>query len=453
VTKTVVKHSVDGGGTEQVTDKIFLLSNTEVGLANEGAAEGSIYELFNTASERQAKPTSQAVDDAWCTNTGLSATQNWYWWLRTPRSSDSRNVRSVSTDGALNSYYAYSGHIGVRPAYVISSSTLVSDSPDESGAYEIIWNAPPTITTDSDDLGDRNAHFSLTFSFNDADGDSISAKVMLDSESEPLQEIANVVQGREYTQTISNQKLTSLEAGNHTITIVATDSYGNISEKLIAFKKVSTTVVISGSDTDLGTIWSAPEYKYSFSDTDGGTITLKEYIDDELSRSVAEAPQNVETTFDMSNWVSLENEKEHTLRIVCVASGGGEAERIITFKKLEDEVCFETRPMETDEPAQEIICRLNYDTTGNPDVKVEVTNAAYNHESIMSAEVGIEDDDSDGDGIPWEDATEEVLAGQSYQFKNTVFDDDKYGVAVRVTVKKNKNTERVTVTGLGFAFN
>jgi hypothetical protein len=451
VARTTVKHSADGGGTEQVTDKIFLLSNTEVGLTNEGSAEGSIYALFNTASERQVKPTSQAVDDAWCTNSGFNATSNWYWWLRTPYASSSYGARRVYTDGSLNSDGAYFGRGGVRPAYVVSSSILVADTPDTDGAYTIVWNAPPTITTSSDDLGDRNAHFDFTFSFSDADGDSISAKVVLDSESEPLQEIASAVQGREYTQTISNQKLTSLENGSHTITITATDSYGNTSTKTVVFKKVSTTVTISGSDADLGTVWTPIDYKYTFADTDGGTITLKEYIDDELIRSVADAPQNVETTFDLSGWDSIEIEKSHTLKILCTASGGGEAERIITFTKLAEGLSFETRPMETDAPAEEILVKLNYDKTGNPTVKVEVTNATYNQSSMAG---GVDDGEEESDaGIPWEDATEEVLAGKSHTFANTTFDNDRYGVAVKVTITKNEKTERVYVTGLGVAFN
>ena len=451
VTKRVAKNTVtDGGGYEDVTQKIFLLSNTEVGLANENSiAEGSIYELFNTSSNRLAYPTAEAVAKSEYTDTNLTASKPWWWWLRTPSASDSCDARIVRTGGSLGNDFAYYGNSGVRPACVVSSSILVSDTADTDGAYTIIWNAPPTITTDSDDLGDRNSHFDVSFSINDADGDSVSARVILDGEDDILQEIASVVLGREYTQAISFQKLSSLDDGNHAIKIEATDSHGNESVKTVVFKKVSTTVTISGSDADLGNVWNPIEYKYSFADSDGGTITLSEYIDGELVRSIADAPQNVETTFDLNSWNSLEIEKEHTIKISCIASGGGESERIIKFTKIADKLSFEIRPIETDAPAEEILVKLNYEKAGNPSVKVEVTNAAFNYNDAA------EDGELEGteSGVPWEDATNEVLAGKSYKFTNTAFSSDKYGVAVKVTITKNDSTERVYVTGLGVSFN
>src|SRR5690606_37774703 len=54
---TVVKADVDGGGTETVVDKVFLLSTAEVGLADEGYAEGSKLALFSDSVSRQAYPT------------------------------------------------------------------------------------------------------------------------------------------------------------------------------------------------------------------------------------------------------------------------------------------------------------------------------------------------------------------------------------------------------------
>lgn len=450
-TKRVAKNTItDGGGYEDVTQKVFLLSNTEVGLANENSvAEGSIYELFNTSSNRLAYPTAEAVANSEYTDSNLASSKPWWWWLRTPYASDSYLARGVNTDGSLGSSYACYGNFGVRPACVVSSSILVSDEADTDGAYTIIWNAPPTITTDSDDLGDRNTHFSITFSINDADGDSVSARVILDSEDDILQEISSVILGREYTQAIASQKLSSLDEGNHVIKIEATDSNGNETVKSIAFKKVATTVTISGSDVNLGSVWTQIEYKFSFADSDGGAITLCEYIDGELARSIADAPQNVETTFDLSSWSDLEIEKEHTLKISCISSSGGEAERIIKFTKIADELSFEIRPMETDAPAEEILVKLNYEKTGSPTVKVEVTNAAFNFND--TAEDG--NPEVTESSIPWEDATSEVLAGKSYEFTNGTFSSDRYGVAVKVTITKNENTERVYVTGLGIAFN
>ena len=159
VTKRVAKNTVtDGGGYEDVADKIFLLSNTEVGLANENSiAEGSIYELFNTSSNRLAYPTAEAASRSEYSDSNLAASKPWWWWLRTPSAGNSCDARRVNTDGTLCSGNACNGTRGVRPACVVSSSLFVSDTADEDGAYTIIWNSAPEITTDgADNLGDKN---------------------------------------------------------------------------------------------------------------------------------------------------------------------------------------------------------------------------------------------------------------------------------------------------------
>ena len=74
----------------------------------------------------------------------------------------------------------------------------------------------------------------------------------------------------------------------------------------------------------------------------------------------------------------------------------------------------------------------NYVKTGNPTLKVEVSN---NARAVQTT---------------WEDATTEVLQGKAYEFENEP--ESGFGIAVRVTVTKNANTERVYVTSLGFSF-
>ena len=96
-TLTVAKPGTDGGGSETVQDKIFLLSMAEVGLGSEnGVAEGTKLAMFSDNASRQCKPTAQAVSNGEYTNSSLSASQFWYWWLRSPYSSYASHVRCVS---------------------------------------------------------------------------------------------------------------------------------------------------------------------------------------------------------------------------------------------------------------------------------------------------------------------------------------------------------------------
>jgi hypothetical protein len=89
----VAKNTVtDGGGYEDITRKVFLLSNTEVGLSNENSvAEGALWSYFSSAARRQCYPTAEAVSNSEYTNSSLNASSYWYWWLRTPNAGSAIN--------------------------------------------------------------------------------------------------------------------------------------------------------------------------------------------------------------------------------------------------------------------------------------------------------------------------------------------------------------------------
>lgn len=112
--------------------KVFLLSGAEVGLTD----EGMVLALFKDEEFRKAKPTPECVriDDE-----GNENEPDW-WFLRTPFSGNSGNVRYVLTSGAINFHIAYNGHLGIRPALNFSAEAdiRVSAEPDENGIYDII---------------------------------------------------------------------------------------------------------------------------------------------------------------------------------------------------------------------------------------------------------------------------------------------------------------------------
>lgn len=144
-TQTVVLNTVtDGGSYETVTSKMFLASTTEVGLANENSiAEGSKLALFSDDTSRLAYCTQAAIDTSQYTSDPTTS-EAWHYWLRTPYASYSRYVRVVAS-GALHYYFAYYGHVGVRPLCNLASGILVSDSVNANGNYEFVWSAAPNI--------------------------------------------------------------------------------------------------------------------------------------------------------------------------------------------------------------------------------------------------------------------------------------------------------------------
>ena len=132
-TITIAKNTVtDGGGSESITRKVRLLTETEVGLGNEnGVAEGTVWSYFNSAARRQAYPTAEAVSKSEYTTSSLSATQYWYYWLATPYAGSAYYARYVYSDGSLSSNYAYGGDYGVRPAFVVDSDICLTLEEDE----------------------------------------------------------------------------------------------------------------------------------------------------------------------------------------------------------------------------------------------------------------------------------------------------------------------------------
>ena len=149
-TLTVVKSTTDGGGSETFKSKVFLLSTTEVGLANEsGIAEGSRLAMFTTDNgSRLCYPTAAAVSNSTYTSSSLAMDKPWYWWLRTPYASYAHAVRIVYSDGSLSDGSAYGGSRGLRPALNLPSSILVSDTTDADGCYTIIWRTLPDMAFD-----------------------------------------------------------------------------------------------------------------------------------------------------------------------------------------------------------------------------------------------------------------------------------------------------------------
>ena len=149
-TLTVAKNTVtDGGGSETVTDKVFLLSTTETGLANENSiAEGSKLALFSDDASRIAYLTQQAFSNTLSGSKPSTIGDGWYYWLRTSFSSSSYRARDVCSDGTLGYRSVYDGNYGVRPALNLKSGILVSDTTDSDGCYTVDWSRKYSIMLD-----------------------------------------------------------------------------------------------------------------------------------------------------------------------------------------------------------------------------------------------------------------------------------------------------------------
>ncbi len=189
-------------GANGLSTKVFLLSGTEVGFSGVSYmnTEGAKLSYFDSASKRVAYNGSSAAE----------------WWLRSPGTSSSSLVWTVKSDGSYG-YWLYNDTCGVRPAFVLPSTLVVSDD----GTVSV--NTAPTVSTDGAALGQKNAAFAWKYTVRDADGDTLTVTEKLDGKTTKTR--TGVASGTALTfeQTASAAGFQKILNGNHTITVEVSD--------------------------------------------------------------------------------------------------------------------------------------------------------------------------------------------------------------------------------------
>lgn len=204
-------------GSNGLSCKVFLLSGTEVGFSGVSYmnTEGAKLSYFDSASKRIAYNGSSAAE----------------WWLRSPRASYSSGVWSVKSDGS-SGYWSYYNTYGVRPAFILPSTLVVSDD----GTVSV--NTAPTVSTDGAALGRKNAAFAWKYTVRDADGDTLTVTEKLDGKTTKTR--TGVASGTALTfeQTASAAGFQKILNGNHTITVEVSDGKETVSTSATFTKAV-----------------------------------------------------------------------------------------------------------------------------------------------------------------------------------------------------------------------
>ena len=436
-TLTVVKSTTDGGSYESFTAKMFLASTTEVGLANENSiAEGTLLSLFSNDASRVAYPTSECVSNAdGYTNSGFATSKGWYWWLRTPYSSNACYVRLVDADGALDYGNAYGGYNGVRPLCNLSSSILVSDTVNSDGNYEVIYNsapsAPPSITAPSTCYSGQNINVSCAAA-TDPDGDALTYC------------FERAYNGGAWTQVQASAALTFTEAvltswNTLQYRVRAKDSYGNYSAYTTSGEIAvvhNQPPVISGSNADLGTKRVGFTYEYSVTDPDGDVVNVVEKIDGTTIATKSAITLGATQTLSVTgNTFTALTNAQHTITITATDSAGNSAVRTLTFtKSIAGFVITLSEPLEATEQPTRANINVTRDIPAGGTFKVEATN-------------------NPNDASPvWEDCTNAVLQGVAHVFTNKINTAATFGLNIRVTVERGDALTACWVSGIGGNF-
>ena len=204
-------------GSNGLSCKVFLLSGTEVGFSGVSYmnTEGAKLSYFDSASKRVAYNGSSAA----------------IWWLRSPHAGDNGYVWGVSTDGSYDGNWC-SNSYGVRPAFVLPSTLVVSDDGTVS------TNTAPAINASSTNLGKQNAPFNFAYTVTDADGDTLTVTEKLDGKATKTR--TGVASGTALTfeQTASAAGFQRILNGNHTITVEVSDGKETVSTSATFTKAV-----------------------------------------------------------------------------------------------------------------------------------------------------------------------------------------------------------------------
>ena len=209
-------------GSNGLSCKVFLLSGTEVGFSGVSYmnTEGAKLSYFDSASKRVAYNGSSAAG----------------WWLRSPRTSGGNGVWLVGSDGS-NDYWYYDNTYGVRPAFVLPSTLVVSDDGTVS------TNTAPAINASSTNLGKQNAPFNFAYTVTDADGDALTVTEKLDGKTTATR--TGIASGTALTfgQGSTAENFQRILNGSHTIQITANDGKESTSLNATFTKSVTSASV------------------------------------------------------------------------------------------------------------------------------------------------------------------------------------------------------------------
>ena len=209
-------------GSNGLSCKVFLLSGTEVGFSGVSymSTEGAKLSYFDSASKRVAYNGSSAAE----------------WWLRSPHTNYSLDVWSVKSDGSSDNWGCV-GTYGVRPAFVLPSTLVVSDDGTVS------TNTAPAINASSTNLGKQNAPFNFAYTVTDADGDTLTVAEKLDGKTTATR--TGIASGTALTfgRGSTADGFRRILNGSHTIQITASDGKESTSLSATFTKSVTSATV------------------------------------------------------------------------------------------------------------------------------------------------------------------------------------------------------------------
>lgn len=415
----VAKSSPEGGGKEDLVDKVFLPSSTEVGFSNENnVAEGASWGRYSTSDDSLFV---SGYDGKYGT-----------WWLRTPKYSNNYVYR-IDIEGGRSHTKPY-GINGLCPVVNLPSTLRVSDTTDGDGCYSLIFNtaptAPGTINVPTSVYAGKTLNISWGSS-TDADGDSLTYRLERSTDGGVTYDPVYDGSDRSYTDVVYSGATVQYR-------VRAIDSNGGESEYTTSASRTviyNQAPMISGTDSNLGVKTDGFTQTYSITDEDNDEVTVVEAIDGVQVRSYI-VELGATNTFAVTDATWLKQHiGSHTMTITARDAFGNTTVRSYTFTKSVSAFSVgNTAPYEADTQPTRIKLSVTRNIPAGADFKVYVANNGFDTSPT------------------WEDATQSVTGGLVHVFANKTKKAAAWGVLIKVEVARNGAEGACYVSQIGGNF-
>lgn len=207
-----VRPNVDGGGTDSLSDKMFLPSISEMGytLLN-GQVDGTILAYFNNNERRAYAIPEAGVSGYVDTYTRSASSEEYVWGL------DKRGITDAEYGGQFASGFSY-----FRPMCNLPGAIMVMPSPYTTGAFILVENPPTAPTINYPVSGEKsyNKRPRVLITLNAASASGLT-QTLISAGYTPAKATG------QNGQKIRLQKTTDATVGNNTISVQTQTQYSN----------------------------------------------------------------------------------------------------------------------------------------------------------------------------------------------------------------------------------
>lgn len=411
-------------GSNGLSCKVFLLALFEIcQFRDQGDFNSDDYGPSNPSNARLSY--FKTGEYQICTNSSGTKVP---WWTRTPDDYAYQGHKAVYYINSDDKKYWPSDcdrSYWVRPVFILPATLTVNTD------GTIVTNTAPTITASkSGNLGTLTNGFDLTYSVNDADGNSVTVTERLDSRQ--IRSYTATL-GRQETYSLSGTDWISLANGSHTFSITASDGTDTVTHTVTFTRNNRAPVIGMSQSGDVGTLTDGFDLTYSVSDEDGDAVTVTETLDNEQIRQFsAVLGQQESYSLRGTDWLKVEN-GQHTFQITA---NDGQQTSTTSFAYTRNQTSLSvtlSEPLDADDRIT--ACSLNVEGLIPEDAvcKYEVTNNALDSSPV------------------WEDCTAKSKSGLSYLFDNKTAENG-FAFNFRVSISRGESGTGGYITEISGGF-